>query len=130
MGMAEACAIGEEWNRIQVLGETFGHLYPKLGSEHPGVIEFAVGGFNAGEACSYDFEGLASSPVLFEDVGAFLFKQLFNGGPWARLQPGFYIWEGVYKKFKNATCLFCKGDVRLIHAFKGYAQSKSSTRRS
>ena len=87
-----------------IKGSMWGHLYPKLGSKQNGWIEWSVSAFGDTTINDYDFEGLDSSEPLMNDVMNFIIAQ-------DHLEPGFYRWEGWYKKYKNCKCRFQSGPI-------------------
>lgn len=124
---ADAFASAEAVYRTAVMYDTWGHLYPPLGSRSEGFIEFVLA--CCGDQCAivnYEFKGLPEngSLVLYDDCNEFVFN-LYAGnhqnGRWnpraKKLVPGLYRWEGWYKKFKNEGCRFQAVAPRLIYAF-------------
>jgi len=97
--MAPIFAEHEARYSAAVKASTWGHLYPKLGSKQNGWIEWSVSAFGDTTINDYEFEGLESSEPLMDDVLNFICDQ-------DHLEPGFYRWEGWYKKFKNCRCQF------------------------
>lgn len=89
----------EENHRMAIWQDTWGHIYPKLGSKQNGWIEFSLSAFGDYTIVNFQFKGLVSSPVLFEDVQDFVEAQ-------THLEPGCYRWQGWYKKYKNTQCQF------------------------
>lgn len=103
--MTRAFATHEIIYQRQVLFDTYGHLYPKLGSKQNGWIEWSVSAFGDTNIINFSFKGLESSPVLFEDVYEFIEAQ-------DHLEPGCYRWEGWYKKYKNENSRFQVAPIR------------------
>ena len=97
--MGTVFAEAESVYAIDARSSCWGHLYPKLGSKQNGWIEWSESAFGDTTINEYEFEGLESSEPLYHDVMELLVS-------FEDLEPGFYRWEGWYKKFKNCRCQF------------------------
>jgi hypothetical protein len=106
----EIVAETENLYRSAVLTDTWGHLAPKLQTKYKGSILFGVSAFggNNAELIDFDFDGLDSSPWLFEDVETFLHKL-----DTSEMGGKIFKFEGTYKRFKNDNHHFW-GRVREI----------------
>lgn len=105
MSLADAFAPAEARYRAQVMFQTWGHLYPKLGFQYEGEITFAVAGY--GGICSIitaNWGTLEDSPLLYEAM-----DQVFNKVDIDRR--GVFKWTGKLFAYKNGNLRLTKGKV-------------------
>jgi hypothetical protein len=98
--MASLFAEHEARYRVQVLYETWGHLYPRLYRTYRGWIVFTWTAYGDLTIIDNKFRGMASSPVIYDDMNHLI------GDLWEQKQleeGGVYRWEGTYRRRKFAA---------------------------
>lgn len=79
--------------KARVMFNTWGHTNPKLNTEYNGFVIFAIGVFGDLVIIDYNFDGVDSGPVIYNDLQSHFFE--------VDRDVGVYRFEGLYKIYKK-----------------------------
>ena len=99
-GYGEIFAPIEARYAAEAIHSTFGHLDPKPNMVHKGTFTFTYTAFGQTYPIDYDFEGLDSSPLIYDTLEDYM------NSCWKskRIEEGFvYRVEGHLRRFKNGN---------------------------
>src|SRR5271170_7763857 len=106
MSMESIFAEADAIHRARVIEATFGHLNPKCGVRTKGFIIFARSCYRGSVVVQSEFEGVQSSPVMYDLDHSVLGRDLDDGHV--------YRYDGELIRYKNGNARLTAGKITKI----------------
>lgn len=112
---------------IQVFNETWGHLRPEKGTDHPGTMIIALSSYNDQGVVVVEkkFPTLANSPWFYEAMNDYVLKIMYER---KKRSPGIYTFTGCVRSYKNGKLKFF-GKITKMSLYPGRLPAVKSRKR-